>query len=89
MFEQVELPILDAAHFRELKETIEPCFAPGRVAAFLRELQRARLRVRDFEGLLAGGYLGSSATGIYSLLPDSDRGQIREWYLRLVEQVAP
>jgi len=52
-------------------------------------VQRSKLRVRDFEGLLERGLLGATAAEAYRFLGDSDRGQARELYLSLVEKVAP
>jgi hypothetical protein len=64
-------------------------FAPRNVAGYLKRVQRSRLRVRDFEGLLERGLLGASSAEAYRVLGDSDRGQARELYLSLVEQVGP
>ena len=58
MFEQAVLPIEDEAHFAEVKASLEPLFASGNVAGFLKQVQRAKLRVRDFEGLLAARISG-------------------------------
>ena len=64
-------------------------FASAQVANFLRSVQRARLRARQFEAILAGGLLGTETPARYAALGDADRGQIREQYLRMVEQVDP
>jgi hypothetical protein len=87
MFVQTVLPIEDETHFDAVKSSLEPLFASGNVAGFLKRVQRARLRVRDFEGLLQRGFLGASTAEAYRALCDSDRGQARELYLSLVEQV--
>jgi len=44
---------------------------------------------RQFEQVLAGGLLGADTQAKYGTLGNSDRGQIREQYLRLVEKVDP
>jgi hypothetical protein len=87
MFLQTVLPIEDAAHFATVKASLEPLFASSNVAGYLKRVQRAKLRVRDFEGLLARGLLGAGTAEAYRTLGDSDRGQARELYLSLVEQV--
>jgi hypothetical protein len=87
MFVQTVLPIEDEAHFAAVKASLEPLFASGSVAGYLKRVQRAKLRVRDFEGLLERGLLGPSTGEAYRALGDSDRGQARELYLSLVEQV--
>jgi hypothetical protein len=89
MFVQTVLPIEDETHFAVVKAALEPLFSSGNVAAFLKRVQRSRLRVRDFEGLLERGLLGATTAEAYRALNDSDRGQSRELYLSLVEQVGP
>src|SRR5271163_1519744 len=89
MFVQTVLPIEDEAHFRTVRASLEPLFASANVAGYLKRVQRAKLRVRDFEGLLGRGLLGTGTPEAYRALGDSDRGQARELYLSLVEQVAP
>jgi hypothetical protein len=87
MFVQAVLPIEDEAHFAAVKASLEPLFASGNIAAFLKRVQRSRLRVRDFEGLLQRGLLGTNTAEAYGVLSDSDRGHARELYLSKVEQV--
>jgi len=89
MFEQATIPIQDEKTFAEVRQALDNVFAPARVSEFLRNVARAGLRVRQFEGVLASGLLGSQAQRSYAALGDADRGQIREQYLRRVEQVAP
>jgi hypothetical protein len=89
MFVQTVLPIVDEAHFAAVRASLEPLFAAGNVAGFLKRVQRSKLRVRDFEGLLQRGLLGATTAESYQVLGNSDRGQARELYLSLVEKVAP
>ena len=79
----------DESHFAAVKASLEPLFASGNVAGFLKRVQRSKLRVRDFEGLLQRGLLGATTAEAYQALGDSDRGQARELYLSLVEKVTP
>ncbi len=79
----------DESHFAAVKASLEPLFASGNVTGFLKRVQRSKLRVRDFEGLLRRGLLGAATAEAYQALGDSDRGQARELYLSLVEKVTP
>jgi hypothetical protein len=89
MFVQTVLPVADEAHFAQVKASLEELFASISVVGFLKRVQRSKMRVRDFEGLLGRGLLGASTAEAYHKLGDSDRGQARELYLSLVEHVAP
>jgi hypothetical protein len=89
MFLQTVLPLQDEAHFAAVRASLEPLFASANVAGYLKRVQRSKLRVRDFEGLLDRGLLGADTAESYRALGDSDRGQARELYLSLVELVAP
>jgi hypothetical protein len=89
MFQQVTIPVQDEKTFAVVRQAMDEAFAPQKVAAFLRRIESAKLRVRQFESVLAHGFLGAPAQAGYAALGDADRGQIREQYLRRVEQVAP
>ena len=89
MFKQAELPVQDAVRFGEIKLSLEQTFASANVAGYLRRLRSAKLRARDFEKVLARGLLGKDTAERYQQLPESDRGQVREFYLSLVERVPP
>jgi hypothetical protein len=89
MFEQAVLPVQNEQGFVEVKDALDAVFSPARVADFLRAIQRAGLRARQFEAVLAHGLLGKGVPARYGSLGDADRGQVRELYLRMVEQVAP
>ncbi len=89
MYEQATIPVQDGQTFAEVQAALEEAFGPGRVAGFLKSMASAKLRVRQFEAVLATGLLGAKAQAAYGRLGDADRGQIREQYLRRVEQVAP
>ncbi len=89
MFQQATIPIENPAVFEPVKAAIDTSYATPGVGKFLKRVEQAKLRVRDFEQVLELGLLGSAAKSGYAQLGDSDRGQIRELYLRSVEQVAP
>ena len=89
MFEQATIPVHDEKTFAEVRQALDHAFAPAQVPAFLRSIEKAKLRVRQFEAVLAHGFLGPQAQKSYAALGDADRGQIRELYLRQVERVAP
>ena len=89
MFEQPVLEVQDHASFAVVHGAIERALSPAGARGYLKQLSRHRLRARDFEGVLAAGLLGGPAGEAYARLGDLDRGQIREFYLASVEQVAP
>jgi len=89
LHEQAVIPVSDHQRFQAVRSAIETAFSPNRVREFLRTLERSRLRIRDFEAVLAKGILGTSTAAEYDQLPASDQGQIRELYLATLEQVAP
>ena len=89
MFEQAVLAVQDEKTFAEVHKALESAFARTQVEIFLNSVQKNKLRARQFEEILAGGLLGSAASVHYTKLGNSDRGQIREQYLRMVEQVDP
>ena len=72
-----------------MKSAIESAFSTGKVAEFLRSLDRQGVRIREFEEVLSKGLLGKKAAGEYASLPAGDQGQIRELYLASLERVAP
>jgi hypothetical protein len=87
MFQQATIPIANPAVYNPVKSAIEAAFAPAAVGKFLQRVEQAKLRVRDFEAIRDRGLLGDTVKSGYANLDDSDRGQIRELYLRSVEQV--
>jgi hypothetical protein len=89
MYEQAVLPVHDEKTFSEVHRALESAFASAQVANFLRSVQRAKLRARQFEAILSAGLLGPDSSAKYAALGDSDRGQVREQYLSLVEHVDP
>ncbi len=88
LYQQPVLPISDPQTFNAVKGAIEASFAAGRVAEFLKSLERSKLRIRDFEDVLGRGKFGAKTEAEYNRLGNSDQGQIRELYLASLEQVA-
>ena len=88
LYERPVLGVEDEGTFREVKTAVETRFSEAGVRDFLRSLDKASLRVRDYEAVLAAGKLGTSAALGYAKLSPSDQGQIRELYLASLEQVA-
>ena len=87
MFEQAGIAVRDEKEYGQLHALVDSAFNARKVNAFLDRVTGARLRVRDFEGVLKRGLLGKEAIALYASLPVSDQGLTRERYLRLVEQV--
>jgi hypothetical protein len=89
IYEKPVMPVADPAVFATVKAAIESSFSSSRTAAFFTSLSRAGLRIRDFESVLRKGLLGANTAGEYNRLGNGDQGQIREFYLASLEQVAP
>ena len=87
MFEQAAITVQDEKTYAALHSQIDARFAASDVEVFLNGVSRAKLRIRDFEGVLNRGLLGKEAISLYKALPVSDQGLTRERYLRLVEKV--
>ncbi len=89
MFEQAVLAIQDEKTFKEVHDALEQAFSRQRIESFLSSVKKNKLRARQFEAILASSLLGAETATKYAALGDSDRGQIREQYLRMVEKVDP
>jgi hypothetical protein len=87
LYERPPVVIADEPTFKTVKAAVEGSFAAHNVEKFLRSLERASLRIRDFEAVLAAGKLGVGTAVEYRKLTDGDQGQIRELYLASLEQV--
>jgi hypothetical protein len=87
LHQQAELPVADPKAFSAVRSAIETAFSSATVKDFLKSLERASLRIRDFEALLAKGKLGASTAAEYNTLGNGDQGQIREFYLATLEKV--
>jgi hypothetical protein len=87
MFEQAAIAVEDKQGYARVHALIDAAFDARDVEVFLNRVKRAKLRIRDFEGVLERGLLGKEAGGFYQALPVSDQALTRERYLRLVEAV--
>jgi hypothetical protein len=89
MFEKPVLEVQDAASYDVVRSAIQSALAQASAGKFLKQVDSRKMRVRDFESVLAKGLLGQESIAAYGRLGDLDRGQIRELYLASVEHVAP
>ena len=87
-YQQAVLTIDDPETFAVVRESIAAAFSPARAADFLKSIERASLRIRNFEDVLAKGLLGASTAPSYQRLLPGDQGQIREFYLASLEHVS-
>ena len=87
MFEQAVFPVQNEQGFQELASRIDTALAPNRADLFLASVAGKKLRVRQFEEVLAKGLLGKESAGVYKSLPTSDQAMIRERYLARIEKV--
>jgi hypothetical protein len=96
-FQQATIKVENEAVFSELRGAIDRAFTAPQVEKFLRELKKKGLGVRDFDAVLAGGFIeradatlakaGKTAAGLWQSLPLSDQSQVKEFYLVRLEQV--
>ena len=92
-FEQAAIKVEKAEEFGKLQCVIEQAFAADNVERFLRQMDRKRIRIRDFDATLKQRVLegfgdpGLNAQQLYQSLVLSDQAQIREFYLSKLETV--
>ena len=86
-FEQALIAVQDEQRFAQVRTRISAAFDVRDVDVFLSLVSRAKLRIRDFEAILARGLLGKETAGVYAALPVSDQALTREHYLQQVETV--
>jgi len=92
-FEQAAIKVERTQEFAALQAAVEQAFLPERVERFLKQLDRKRIRIRDFDSVLAQrvveavGTAGLNARQLYDALPVSDQAQMREFYLSKLEGV--
>ena len=89
LHEQAAIPVADPQAFGVVRSAIQTAFSLPKVKDFLKSIEHAGLRIRDFELVLAKGMLGPSIAAEYGRLGNGDQGQIRELYLASLEQVSP
>ncbi len=87
LYERPAMDVVDATTFAVVKQAIVWAFAPAGVEKFLTSVERAGLRIRDFEVVLKAAKLGAGTAAEYTKLSNGDQGQIRELYLASLEKV--
>ena len=88
-YQQAVLEVADPKTFGSVRGAVEAAYSATRIADFLKAVERAGLRIREFEAVLKAGKLGKNTPAEYSQLGNADQGQIREFYLASLEKVAP
>ena len=95
-FQQAAIKVEKEREFNQLRAAIEQALLPEAAERFLKLLDRANIRIRDLDGVLAARALEEavkpveSATGawkLYQALTMSDQAQIREFYLSRIEEI--
>ncbi len=89
LHEQPLLTVADPLRYQAVKSAIHEAFSPPQAAAFLKSVERAGLRIRDYEAVLGRGLVGDAARAAYDSLGNSDQGQLREFYLASLERIPP
>jgi hypothetical protein len=97
-FQQAGIRVENEREFRELQAWIERATSAGNNARFLKLLDKANIRIRDFDAILAARALEAEseppaaapgAWKLYQALTVSDQAQIREFYLSRIEEIDP
>jgi hypothetical protein len=93
-FEKAAIKVEKVEEFGQLQRAVEEAFSPEKVQRFMKGLQRARVRIRDFDAVVvlhaleaATGRADLKARQLYGSLTLSDQGQMREFYLSKLEGV--
>jgi len=96
-FERAIIKIDKEKEFAELKNVLTRIFESEKIEPFLKLVQRKGIRIRDFDLVLASGFLeqlGEELTPsaktprqLYEELTTPDQGQMREFYLSKIEEV--
>ena|SRR5579872_7570916 len=98
-YQQAPIKVQKTEEFERLRSALDRIFSSAALERFFRKLQASKVRVRDFERVLAIRGLeendpalsgcGKSARQLYDALALSDQALMREFYLERIEQVAP
>ena len=94
-FQQAGIPVEKVAEFEELKAGIARVFSPAVIERFFSRLESKGIRIRQFEKVLDKKLLEQfdpqlkqrGARNLYQALSVGDQAQMREFYLRTLEQV--
>jgi len=97
-FEQAAIKIEKQQEYEKLQTAVEQAFSPGKIERLLKQLERKRIRIREFDAVLSERVLEQALSGsiagsefgawqLYQALPISDRAQMREFYLSKLETV--
>ena len=89
MYTQATFAVVNEASFGAVHAAIAASFSASKVEGFLKSVNRAKLRIRNFDGVVERGLLGAGVAENYKLLQTSDQSMIREFYLASLERVAP
>jgi hypothetical protein len=66
LHEQATIPVADPEAFGAVRGAIQTAFSSARVKDFLKSIERAGLRIRDFESILRKGLLGAPTASGHS-----------------------
>jgi hypothetical protein len=87
MFEQAVFAVENQQAFQQLSMKVDAALAANRADLFLASVAGKKLRIRQFEQILAANLLGKDASGLYAELATGDQALMREKYLAAIEKV--
>ena len=87
MFEQAAIAVENQQAYQQLAARVDSALAANRADLFLASIAGKKLRIRQFQEILAAGLLGKDAPALYAELATGDQALIREKYLAQIEKV--
>jgi hypothetical protein len=92
-FEQAGIAV-QSTEFEKLKDLINSALSTANINKFMKAVDNNGFLIRQIEEILDRGLLNkvvsgsASALELYKKMPASDQGQLREFYLTRIEEVA-
>jgi hypothetical protein len=92
-FEQAGIAV-QSTEFEKLKDVINSALSAANINKFMKAVDSNGFLIRQFEEILDRGLLNKAVNGspsaleLYKNMPASDQGQMREFYLTRIEEVA-
>ena len=77
LYERPAMGVVDVETFGAVKQAVASAFAVGNVEKFLKSVERAGLRIREFEAVAGAGLLGAGAAAQAETIASARPGGLR------------